>query len=232
MLQSKITKDEINAMPVVAFRGIITLVDNLQKLKPALDELKRASMVGFDTETKPTFMRGMQHKVSLLQLSTAEHCFLFRLNFIQFPRELVDFLSDSSITKIGLSLRDDLSGLARHSVFKPGGFIDLQNIAREYGILELSLQKIYAILFGEKISKSQRLTNWENNELSEQQQLYAATDAWACLKIYEKLQNEKKLPRKQVERLMQNAALELKQQQARRESEKQNNASEQNANAH
>ena len=162
MIVPKITKEEVNLLPVVQFEGKITLVDNLSKVKSAIAELRGFSIVGIDTETKPSFTRGTYHKVSLVQISTLHHCFLFRLNFIDFPTELADFLSDKYITKIGLSLRDDLAGLNKRHSFKPDGFIDIQTIARNYGILELSLQKIYAILFGKKISKAQRLTNCPN----------------------------------------------------------------------
>ena len=202
MLVPKITKEEVNLLPVIQFEGKITLVDEMSKVKPAITELRRYSIVGIDTETRPSFTRGTHHKVSLVQISTLQHCFLFRLNFIDLPNELAEFLSDKSITKIGLSLRDDLAGLNRRHSFKPDGFIDIQTIARNYGILELSLQKIYAILFGKKISKAQRLTNWENHELTEQQQRYAATDAWASLQIYLQLITERKLSKKQIDKIV------------------------------
>ena len=202
MLKNRITKEEVNALPVVIFEGKITLVDDLSKIYSAVQYLRKSKVVGIDTETKPSFTRGTHHKVSLVQISTLDHCFLFRLNLIDFPAALAEFLSDESIHKIGLSLRDDLAGLNKRHVFKPAGFIDIQTIAKNYGIMELSLQKIYAIIFGKKISKSQRLTNWESIELSEQQQRYAATDAWASLQIYLQLMTEKKLSKKEVDTLV------------------------------
>lgn len=183
-------------MPVVGFDGTITLVDDLSKLQAAIDELRRADVVGVDTETKPSFTRGTHHKVSLVQISTTNHCFLFRLNKISFPQELADFLADDKVMKIGLALRDDFNGLIRQRKFKPDNFVDLQTIVKNYGILELGLQKIFAIVFGRKISKAQRLTNWENDVLTDQQQVYAATDAWASLLIYLQLMKEKKLTKK------------------------------------
>jgi len=202
MFKTKITKDEVNQMPVVVFEGKITLVDDLSKIQPAIEELRKSAVVGIDTETKPSFTRGTHHKVSLVQISTLEHCFLFRLNKINFPATLAEFLADEKIKKIGLSLRDDFSGLNKHQAFKPANSVDIQTIIQSYGILELSLQKIYAILFGKKISKSQRLTNWENPELTEQQQRYAATDAWASLQIYLQLMEEKKLTKKQLDKIL------------------------------
>ena len=195
-------------MPVVGFDGTITLVDDLSKLQAAIDELRRADVVGVDTETKPSFTRGTHHKVSLVQISTTNHCFLFRLNKISFPQELADFLADDKVMKIGLALRDDFNGLIRQRKFKPDNFVDLQTIVKNYGILELGLQKIFAIVFGRKISKAQRLTNWENDVLTDQQQVYAATDAWASLLIYLQLMKEKKLTKKQMDALMAEVAAE------------------------
>ena len=162
MFKTKITKEEINQMPVVFFEGKITLVDDLSKIQPAIEELRKSRIVGIDTETKPSFTRGIHYKVSLVQISTLDHCFLFRLNKISFPPALAEFLANERVKKIGLSLRDDFSGLNKHHAFKPANSIDIQTIIQSYGILELSLQKIYAILYGKKISKSQRLTNWES----------------------------------------------------------------------
>ena len=208
MLKTKITKEEVNQLPVIVFEGKITLVDDLSKIYPAIEELRKNEIVGIDTETKPSFTRGTHHKVSLVQISTLDHCFLFRLNKIEFPAALAEFLADERIRKIGLSLRDDLAGLNKHHKFKPGNCVDIQTIIQSYGILELGLQKIYAILFGKKISKSQRLTNWENPELTEQQQRYAATDAWASLQIYLQLMEEKKLTKKQLDKILFNQAQE------------------------
>lgn len=208
MFKPKITKEEVNQMPVVAFDGKITLVDEESKVTEAIEVLRRADIVGVDTETKPSFTRGMHHKVSLVQISTTEQCFLFRLNKMPFPQELADLLADEKIKKIGLALRDDFNGLMRQKNFKPANFVDIQSIVRNYGILELGLQKVFAVVFGRKISKAQRLTNWENAELTEQQQIYAATDAWASLLIYLQLMKEKKLTKKQVDKLLADAAAE------------------------
>jgi len=202
MYKPKITKEEVNQLQVAAFDGKITIVDSLSKVQPAIDELCKYKIVGIDTETKPSFTRGTHHKVSLLQISTTDHCYLFRLNKIPFPTELAVFLANEKIKKIGLALHDDFTGLNRHLAFKPANYVDLQSIVKNYGILELGLQKIFAIIFELKISKSQRLTNWENDVLTEQQQIYAATDAWASLLIYLKLKSEKTLSKKQIEHLM------------------------------
>lgn len=208
MFASKISKEEVNTMPVVVFEGTITLVDAPEKVHDALSALWKEKIVGIDTETKPSFSRGTMHKVALLQISTNEHCYLFRLNKIHFPKELGAFLSDPQVMKVGIALKDDFAGLNKHHRFKPDNVVDLQSIMKNYGILELGLQKIFAIVFGQKVSKSQRLTNWELQELSEQQQRYAATDAWAVLKIYERLLQETPLTSQQIALLMNPVAAE------------------------
>ncbi len=200
--KTKITKEEINNLPIEVFDGKITLVEDAEKVTAAIDELRKHPVVGIDTETRPSFSKGVHYKVALVQISTLDHCYLFRLNKMDYSKEMFDFLADPKIKKIGLSLRDDISGLSKRHLFKPQNFIDIQSIAQSYGILELSLQKIYAIIFDKKISKAQRLTNWESSELTTQQQVYAATDAWACLRIYTHLENEKKLSSQELKDLL------------------------------
>ena len=161
------------------------MVDTPEMARVALRELTRARVVGFDTETRPSFHRGRTHKVALMQLSTDEHCFLFRLNKIGIPQSLRHFLEDPEVIKIGLSVHDDFAVMRRIvEDLQPQGFVDLQDYVKFFNIHDISLQKIYAIIFGEKISKNQRLTNWEAETLTGPQQVYAATDAWACLKLY------------------------------------------------
>lgn len=206
MFKPKISKEEVNQLPVVLFDGKVVLVDDESKVADAIADLSQSAILGIDTETKPSFTRGQFHKISLVQVSTLTHCYLFRLNKIKFPQGLADILESKKILKIGLALRDDLSGLNKHHRFSPDNVVDLQNIVKNYGILELGLQKMFAIVFGRKISKSQRLTNWESAELTEQQKLYAATDAWSVLLIYLQLQKEKKLTKKQIEILIQEVA--------------------------
>ena len=180
-----ISKETVAEMPVVEYPGEITLVDTPEMARIALRELTRARVVGFDTETRPSFHRGHMHNVALMQLSTDDHCFLFRLNILGISEPLRKFLEDPEIIKIGLSVHDDFSVMRRLvDDLDPQGFIDLQEYVKFFHINDISLQKIYAIVFREKISKNQRLTNWEAPILTEQQQRYAAIDAWACLRLY------------------------------------------------
>lgn len=212
MFKPRITKEEVNQMPVVLFDGQITLVDKASMVESAVEKLFECDVVGVDTETRPSFSRGTYHRVSLLQISTETHCYLFRLNKTGLHPKLAAFLASDKITKIGLALRDDFAGLGKLYPFKPQNFIDLQSIVAQYGILELGLQKIFAVIFGRKISKSQRLTNWESDTLNEQQQRYAATDAWASLLIFLQLLKEKKLSKKEYNKLLaDDAALRISQ---------------------
>ncbi|MDD2930585.1 MAG: 3'-5' exonuclease domain-containing protein 2 [Fermentimonas sp.] len=169
------------------FDGEIYIVDHPSKVDEAVAYLSTQPALGFDTETKPAFKRGQVNNVALLQLSTEDECFLFRLNKIGYPDALEKLMSNDTIKKIGLSLRDDFAALRKRTGRRPENFIDLQLFVDKFGIEDNSLQKIYAIIFGKKISKSQRLSNWEAAELSPAQQSYAAIDAWACLRIYNHL---------------------------------------------
>lgn len=182
-----IDKNEISTMPTITFDGRIITIDTAAAVDQAVKALSQEDLVGIDTETRPSFRKGVQHDVSLIQLSTPDTCFLIRLNRTGMPDSLVAFLENKRIAKIGLSLHDDYQGLCKRRKFKAGNFIDLQKEVGKYGIEEMSLQKIFAIIFGQRISKSQQLSNWENDVLTDKQKQYAATDAWACLKIYNQL---------------------------------------------
>jgi ribonuclease D len=182
-----ISKEQMAELPIETFQGNIIVIDHTKGVRDACNFLSSQSAIGFDTETKPSFKRGQVHKVALMQLSTEEECFLFRLNCIGYPSELEALMSDRAVKKIGLSLRDDFAAIRKRSVRVPENFIDLQDFVDKFGIEDNSLQKIYAILFGKKISKNQRVSNWEAATLTPAQQSYAAIDAWACLRIYNHL---------------------------------------------
>lgn len=182
-----ITKEEIARFEIEEFAGDIVVVDNFRESEKAINYLSKHKLLGFDTETRPAFRKGTSNEVALIQLATNDDCFLFRLNKIDFSPSLIQLLANPHILKIGLSLHDDFTTIRRKHAFEPCGFVDLQKLMPEYDIDDISLQKIYALLFNKKISKSQRLSNWEADQLSEAQKKYAALDAWACLKIYKHL---------------------------------------------
>lgn len=182
-----IPKEAVGAMPQVEFNGHITVVDTAEKAREALAFLRRHTLLGFDTETRPNFRKGQNHQVALIQISTLQQSFLFRICRTGFLEEICELLEDAGITKIGLSLKDDFHMLHKLRPFEPRGFVELQDMVHDYCITDASLQKIYGIIFGRRISKGQRLTNWEAPALTEAQKNYAAIDAWACLRIYRHL---------------------------------------------
>jgi len=182
-----IDKAALSQLDAEVFPGRIEIVQTPANAVKAMRFLMEQPLVGFDTETRPSFRKGDNHKVALMQLSTPDICFLVRLNRLGIFPELKEFLETPDVVKIGLSTKDDFHVLNRIAPVEPKGFVELQAFVKKYGIGEASLTKIYALVFGKRISKSQRLTNWEAVELTQAQQRYAALDAWACLRIYEKL---------------------------------------------
>lgn len=183
-----ISKEEIAGLPVAEYPGRIIVAQTDKEVLKAIQYLSGFPVVGFDTETRPAYKKGAVRGVALMQLSTSDTSFLIRLNLLGFSPCLVDFITNPDIKKIGLSLHDDFLSMNRRMEIAPQGFIDLQKMVPLYGFSDISLQKIYAILFRKKISKGQRLSNWEAVILSEAQKKYAALDSWACLKIYEALE--------------------------------------------
>ncbi len=187
ILYSKFNKEAIHELPQVLFTGRIIVITSEKKAEKAVDFLLKQSILGVDTETRPVFRKGQSYKVSLLQVATHDTCFLFRLNILGITPSIKRLLENTETKMIGLSWHDDLLALHKRSDFKKGNFIDLQDIIGDLGIKDLSLQKLYANIFRQKISKRQRLTNWNNETLSEKQKQYAATDAWACIQLYEEI---------------------------------------------
>ena len=182
-----ITAEEIKSLDLKWFEGEIIVVDSLTSYKIAMRRLSGAKLLGFDTETRPSFKKGRRNKVSLIQLSAKHIACLFRINLIGIPDELADLLSNPEIVKTGVALHDDIKSLRIIRKFEPAGFVDLQGFVKNYGIQSSGLKKLSAIVLGFRISKSQQVTDWEAKELSEAQQIYAATDAWVCYEIYRKL---------------------------------------------
>jgi len=186
-VKKSISDDEMILLPLSAFDGTIYLIERIEDVNQALDYLKNQTLLGFDTETKPSYSKGQNNPVSLLQLSTSDKAFLFRINQIGLPQGLIKILASPKILKIGVAIRDDIKILQKICHFKPSGFIELQAMVEDYGIENFSLKKLSAIVLGFRISKSQRLTNWDAAKLTESQQVYAATDAWVAYEIYTRL---------------------------------------------
>ena len=189
MYRENITVEELAEHELSWFKGEIVLVDNLKTFYKVFPRLLKSDLLGFDTETRPTFKKGKKNSVSLIQLSTEDLACLFRINKIGIPNELVDLLSDHAIIKAGVAVHDDIRFLKVVRKFAPEGFVDLQTLVKDFGIQSSGLKKLAAIVLGFRISKRQQVTDWEAEQLSEAQQIYAATDAWVCHQIYKKLVN-------------------------------------------
>lgn len=182
---SRFDKKTVNSLPRILFPGKVVVIDKPEDTDAAVDYLLQQDILGVDTETRPSFSRGQHYLVSLLQVSTRDICYLFRLHHTGMTPSIIRLLEDKQVPKIGLSWHDDLLQLHRRCEFDAGNFVELQDVAKKFGINDLSLQKLYANLFHQKISKAQRLSNWEASQLREAQCLYAATDAWCCINLFE-----------------------------------------------
>ncbi len=189
MFLRSIEKEEINLLPISHFDGEILLIDSLNDFHKVIHEIKSQQLLGFDTETRPAFKKGVKNKLALLQLATDEKAWLFRMNKIGLPDELVEVFEDQDIEKVGVAIRDDLVKLKELKLFIPGGFIELADYVKQFDILDNGLRKLAANILQIKISKTQQLSNWEAENYTTSQRLYAATDAWACYRMYELLQD-------------------------------------------
>ncbi len=187
IIYNKFDKKSIAQLPTVTFPGKTVVVMSESEAEKAVHFLLSQDILGVDTETRPSFKKGETHMVSLLQVSTSDVCFLFRLNHIGITPAILRLLENKVVPMVGLSLHDDMLSLHKRVAFTPGFFIDLQDLVGELGIEDLSLQKLYANLFHQKISKRQRLTNWDSDVLNDKQKAYAALDAWACINLYKEI---------------------------------------------
>ena len=191
----KISNELTAQLPAIEFPGEIRVIEHARQIAAACKYLAQQPILGFDTETRPSFRPGVSFRVSLLQLSSPERCYLFRLNRFALIKPITDLLGDPALKKIGADVAGDLRSLRQLRKFRDGGFVDLQTIAPRWGIEEKSLRKLSAIVLGQRVSKAQRLSNWEATSLTDKQQLYAATDAWVCTRIYERLMQTPPLER-------------------------------------
>lgn len=187
MFTSTITNEEINALELQQFEGRIVVISEANKAAKAISEIRKHEVVGFDTETKPSFRKGVRHDVSLMQVALEKKVYLFRINHTGITDEIAAFLTDRNMLKIGVALRDDIKELQMMRPFNPEGFLELPELVKEIGIESNGLRKLTAIILGFRISKSAQTSNWENETLTEKQLTYAATDAWVCIKMYNKL---------------------------------------------
>jgi len=187
MYQNEISKEEVSALELIQYEGSITVIDSLEAFEQAIEQIALEPVLGFDTETRPSFKKGKVYPTSLVQIASLEQAWIIRVNRIGYPGALLELLSDDTPLKIGLGLQDDLRRLRADFQFEPRGFLDLQHYVAAFRIEEKGLKKISGIVLNRRISKSQQVSNWDAEKLSEAQLRYAATDAWICLMIYNSL---------------------------------------------
>ncbi|WP_421876272.1 3'-5' exonuclease [Marinoscillum sp.] len=190
MFPSQIPKEEIKHLPLMKFSGTIHLITTEEELHEALQSMRGQAFLGFDTETKPTFNKGEYNQTALIQLATMDNAYIIRVKDLGISNALKNLLEDRELLKVGISIRDDLKELKKLRPFRPGGFIDLNDIAADLGITQIGMRSLAGIFLKARISKSQQTSNWESKELTTGQLSYAATDAWICTKIYSMLQKK------------------------------------------
>ena len=190
LFQEYVTPEEVNSLPLSYYNGKIVLVDQADQVADAVDEINKYEVIGFDTETRPAFVKGQFYHISLIQLAIPNKVFLFRINNCGFGQALIDLLANAQILKIGVGLRDDIIGLQKLQNFEAAGFNEIHKYVDELGVRNTGLRKLAAILLEVRISKGQQTSNWENPILNENQLRYAATDAWICLEMYNLLKTK------------------------------------------
>ena len=196
MFTESITPQELEKLEYVSCPGKIIVIDSVgAEFNRAIAYLRAQKVIGFDTETRPTFTPSQpRYSVSLLQLSGPDRAYLFRINKIGMHRRLCNLMANEKVIKVGAAIHDDIRGLQKHNDFRPASFVDLQKIVWEWGIRDKAVKKMAAIILGIRISKTQQLSNWEAENLSESKCKYAATDAWVCREMYLKLIKSEKNP--------------------------------------
>lgn len=190
MYKTSITNDEIKELPLLRFEGKIRLIEEMGVALEVLNDLKKERVLGFDTEKKPTFVKGQYHHTAMVQLSTLDEAYLFRLNVLGFFDALRSLMASADTLKVGISIADDIKALQKMSHFHPHGFVELNEVVQSLEITNMGVRKLAGIFLGGRISKNQQTSNWENKELTMAQQTYAATDAWVCSKIYADLESK------------------------------------------
>lgn len=187
LIKNKISNESLNDLPLQQYTGEIVLIEEKSDIAQVVNEIKGEAVLGFDTETRPSFKKGISYQISLIQLTSKKSTYLIRLNKTGVTPELLQLLSDESTLKVGVGIRDDIRGLQRLGSFDPKGFVELQTMATEKGLKDFSLKKLAGILLKFRVSKRQRLSNWDAEILSDAQKIYASTDSWVALEIYKKL---------------------------------------------
>lgn len=187
MFEKEITKQQVNELPLQRYEGKVIVVSTQEQLDVALQELNKATVIGFDTESKPTFRKGDYNPVAMIQMAVPGKVYLIRINLTGFTPELQALFANEKVIKAGISIRDDIKEMQRQAHFEPANVVELNDIAKEAGVKNIGVRSLAGIFLEIRISKGQQTSNWSRETLSEGQIAYAATDAWVCLEIYQKL---------------------------------------------
>lgn len=185
--KTTISNEELNQLQLKAFHEKVQVITDPAALPAVAKEIQKHAVVGFDTETRPSFKRGQVFKVALIQLAIPGKVFLIRTHHAGVTPEIAAIFENPGIIKAGVAIHDDIKGLQKYAPFTPQSFVDLSIVARKAGYQVESVKKLTGLLLGFRISKSAQTSNWEAPTLTEKQIEYAATDAWVCLEIYRKL---------------------------------------------
>ena len=180
----KLSKNEINALPLIQYEGDIEILSSKYNIQAAINDLKNYNLIGFDTETKPTFVKGPLNPPSIMQLACDDKVYIFQFDNDEIFRKLSSILSNKNITKCGVSVDRDLIELMYLSPFDPISFVDLGNVARENEIPHHGLRGLAAMFLKRRISKGPQTSDWSRISLSDTQISYAATDAWVSLELF------------------------------------------------
>ena len=186
--QRQLSKDEINDLPLRRYEGEVRLINTEDKVPEAVEHLSREPLLGFDTETRPSFKKGVEYPPALLQLAGEHQVYLFQINRIPFSSGLAGLLADDRIIKTGVAVSDDILGLQKITPFEPAKFLDLGDLSRKLNLSTNGLRTLAANLLGFRISKRAQRSDWGQNKLSRRQIIYAATDAWVGRELYLRLQ--------------------------------------------
>ncbi len=185
--QKVISKEDIGILDLGMYTGDIEYVKTEKALEKACQEISNCLIIGIDTETKPSFKKGVINSVALLQIATDKKVYIIRLKLVNMSSELAAIFSNKEIMKVGIAIRDDLKDLKKIYPFNEKNVIDLNVLARQLGFESIGAKKLSALVLGIRISKRQQVSNWESETLTQAQINYAATDAWICREIYLRL---------------------------------------------
>lgn len=189
--QNRLSRDYVNSLPIIRFEGEVKVINDVSSASKIIKKLSREKMLGFDTESKPSFKPGVSHPISLIQISTLKTSYLFQVNGNGLIPLLEPLLTSPKIKKVGVGLAHDINKLKGFNDVTLDGLIDLSLLAKEKGIIQTGARGLTARYLQKRLVKTAQTTNWARSELSEKQKNYAATDAWVCLKIYPLLKKDK-----------------------------------------